>query len=79
MFESLVNALFGCSHRRLSFPQTPIRRNGFPAPSEHGTYVTCLECGKELAYNWQEMRVGKPVVDARPTAEAQPEFFGKIG
>jgi len=21
------------------------------------TYVTCLNCGEELAYNWQEMRV----------------------
>ena len=21
------------------------------------TYVTCLKCGEELAYNWQEMKV----------------------
>ena len=27
-----------------------------------GTYVVCLDCGKELAYDWQQMRV----IDVRP-------------
>ena len=22
-----------------------------------GTYVACLDCGKEFAYDWQEMKV----------------------
>jgi hypothetical protein len=77
MLQSIVNSLFGCSHRRLTFPLTPVRRNGgFPAPGakEHGTYVSCLDCGKELAYNWEEMRVGKPVSSPHPAAEAQPSF-----
>jgi hypothetical protein len=27
-----------------------------------GAYVSCLDCGKEFAYNWNEMRVeNKPV------------------
>jgi hypothetical protein len=25
------------------------------------TYVTCLKCGEELAYNWQKMKVEWPV------------------
>ena len=77
MLQSLMSTLFGCSHRRITFPQTPIRRNsGFQAPgaTQHGTYVTCLECGKELAYDWDEMRVGKPVSELGPAAEAQPSF-----
>jgi hypothetical protein len=77
MLQSLMNTLFGCSHRRVTFPLTPVRRNGgFPAPgaARYGTYVSCLDCGKELAYNWDEMRVGKPVASPRPAAEAQPSF-----
>jgi len=77
MLQELMNSIFGCSHRRLTFPLTPVRKSGgFPAPSaaRHGTYVTCLDCGKELAYNWEEMRVGKPVEAPRPAGEAQPSY-----
>jgi len=60
MLQSLLNSLFGCSHQRTTFPLTPGRRNGFAAPaaSRNGTYVVCLDCGKEFAYNWDKMRVG---------------------
>jgi hypothetical protein len=78
MLHSLINAFFGCSHRNTTFPQTPMRKSsGYPATGlpRHGTYVTCLDCGKELAYNWEEMRVGKPVSERRPAAEAQPSFL----
>jgi hypothetical protein len=27
-----------------------------------GTYVVCLDCGQELAYDWQQMRI----MDAQP-------------
>ena len=75
MLQSLLNTVFGCSHRRISFPLTPIKRNGFPSgATRYGTYVTCLDCGKELAYDWDEMRVGKPVSARGPAAEAQPSF-----
>ena len=77
MLQSLLNTVFGCSHRKTSFPLTPVRKNGgFQAPgaTRIGTYVTCLECGKELAYNWDEMRVGKPVSERGPAAEVQPIF-----
>jgi len=76
MLQSLLNSFFGCSHRRTTFPLTPVRRAGVQAPgaAHHGTYVTCLDCGKELAYDWEEMRVGKPVSERGRASEAQPSY-----
>jgi hypothetical protein len=25
------------------------------------TYVVCLDCGQQFAYDWENMRLGKPV------------------
>jgi len=62
MLQSLVNALFGCSHRRTTFPLTPGRKySAAGGPVRHGTYVVCLDCGKEFGYDWNEMRVGNAV------------------
>ena len=60
MLQSLLNTLFGCSHQRTTFPQTPARKNTYPAPgaTRNSTYVVCLDCGKEFAYDWNAMRVG---------------------
>jgi len=54
---SLVNLFFGCWHRNYSFPRTAkgSRRSG--AAAQTGTYVVCLDCGKEFAYDWQEMKI----------------------
>ena len=60
MMTSLLNSLFGCSHRRTTFPITPARRSGF-ANANKGTYVVCLDCGKEFGYNWKDMKVGEAV------------------
>src|SRR5260370_41652536 len=57
MLNSVFDSLFGCSHRRTTFPITPKRPSSRP-----GAYVSCLDCGKEFAYNWNEMRMeNKPV------------------
>ena len=63
MMTSLINSLFGCSHRRTTFPITPSRRTGFTNANK-GTYVVCLDCGKEFGYNWHEMKVGEAVKPA---------------
>jgi len=58
MLSRMVDALFGCWHSHYSFPITVragSRRNG--AAARAGTYVVCLDCGKELAYDWREMKV----------------------
>ena len=59
MVAKLKNMVFGCWHAHYSFPITvrgEAKRNR-PAASLTGTYVACLDCGKEFAYDWQEMRV----------------------
>jgi hypothetical protein len=58
MIAKLVDAFFGCWHSHYSFPITVrkgARRNS--ATSLTGTYVVCLDCGKEFAYDWHEMKI----------------------
>jgi hypothetical protein len=58
MIDTMLNLLFRCSHRRLTSPVTPVSKAGVP----HGaTYVVCLDCGKQFAYDLQQMRVGKHI------------------
>ena len=58
----IVDALFGCWHKQISFPQTskPGQRR-CEAAKETGTYVVCLGCGTEFAYDWKKMRVLSPI------------------
>lgn len=54
--------LFGCWHRRFSFPITPRKGQKRPMAAIHtGTYVACLGCGKEFPYDWHTMKVIKRV------------------
>lgn len=58
MIGKLVETLFGCRHSNYSFPVTVRRAKRRPqAAALTGTYVVCLDCGKEFAYDWQEMKV----------------------
>jgi hypothetical protein len=62
MIAKLVDALFGCWHHRYSFPITirPKARNlsrPSTAAALTGMYVVCLDCGRELPYDWHEMKV----------------------
>ena len=54
----LMDLLFGCTHRRYTFPITAKAGHSRPeAASVTGTYVVCLDCGKEFPYDWKLMRV----------------------
>lgn len=44
-----VRGLWGCSHRKTSFPITMEGASG----SE--TYVVCMVCGQRFAYDWTTM------------------------
>lgn len=58
MLTGVFDVLFGCSHKRLSFPRTANsreRRSG--AASITGTYIVCLDCGREFAYDWANMKI----------------------
>ena len=58
---TILDALFGCWHKRMSFPITSRRGQRKPeAATETGTYVVCLDCGKDFAYDWQTMRIQQP-------------------
>ncbi len=74
----IADLLFGCWHRRRSFPITAKRgqRRGSEAALQTGTYTVCLDCGKEFAYDWQQMRTLDPgerqaAAGATRQAEAQ--------
>jgi len=79
MIAKFFDAFFGCWHNHYSFPITVrrgARRNA--AASLTGTYVVCLDCGKEFPYDWQEMKVldGEPKGE-RGIAAAAESFVGK--
>ena len=58
MIDTVLNVLFRCSHKRLTRPITPATKI---AQLQGGTYVVCLDCGKQFAYDPKEMRMGKPI------------------
>jgi hypothetical protein len=58
MVAQLIDLVFGCRHSRYSFPVTIRGAARRPqAGALTGTYVACLDCGKEFPYDWQEMKV----------------------
>jgi hypothetical protein len=69
MFVSFFGSIFGCSHRRTTFPLTPGRSHA--GHTRSATYVACLDCGKEFAYDWQSMQIGEQV-DASSRTVPQP-------
>jgi hypothetical protein len=58
MLDALLNYLFGCSHERTTFPLTHTAKFG---NRQRATYIACLHCGAEFAYDWEHMRVGSPL------------------
>ncbi len=55
---NLIDMLFGCWHKQVSFPITSRRgSHRSAAASLTGTYVVCLECGREFPYDWEEMKI----------------------
>lgn len=58
MIANVFDMLFGCWHKNYSFPMTAKgSKRHSPAARATGTYVVCLDCGKEFAYDWNEMKV----------------------
>jgi hypothetical protein len=70
----VLDMLFGCWHKRVSFPITrkaSQQRTG-EVTRRTGTYIVCLDCGKEFAYDWKKMRVLSPQ-EQRSSAHAHLE------
>lgn len=59
--EKIMSLWFLCSHKRTTFPITlPERARKSAGTHTTGTphtYMTCLDCGKEIPYSWEQMRV----------------------
>ena len=70
MKDSVFNLVFGCNHRRTTFPMTPVRKKSAIGQDETPpeTYVVCLECGKQFVYDWENMRIGQAadIADGAP-------------
>ena len=57
MFSRILDALFGCIHNHYSFPITVKKGRRSAAATVTGTYVVCLDCGKEMPYDWKQMKI----------------------
>lgn len=62
----MLRALFGCRHRKLTWPQSQ-RRWSVEAPVGK-PWVTCLECGAEFDYDLENMQRGPEI---RPSVRAR--------
>jgi hypothetical protein len=61
MLAKVVDIFFGCWHKNYSFPRTtPAGQRRSAAAQPTGTYVVCLDCGKEFPYDWKAMKVVSP-------------------
>jgi hypothetical protein len=73
MIAKLFDAVFGCSHNHYSFPRSAGLRGGLRrigAASLTGTYVACLDCGKELPYDWEAMKIVSSASESRKYSHA---------
>jgi len=66
----MLNALFGCSHKNLSFPITIRGQHRSGPVATRTTYVVCLDCGHEFPYDWNQMKVVRDDRRARPASGA---------
>jgi hypothetical protein len=73
MIGTIFNMLFKCSHSRLTRPITPVSK---PGVASGETYVVCLDCGKQFAYDWNHMRIGKQIDRSSDSGVLQPEMPG---
>ena len=70
---NLLDMVFGCSHKRCSFPITVRgKQRRSPAASVTGTYVVCLDCGHEFPYDWNEMKMVRPEAGGHSDAVVYP-------
>ena len=68
MLSEALDKLLACPHRHTTFPITP--KKGLGAIQQ--TYVSCLDCGKELAYDSLETLGELLVADLDGDGPAQP-------
>ena len=71
MIDSVLNLLFRCAHRHLTRPFSPMSIYGV---RQGDTYVLCLDCGKEFAYDLKEMKIGEPIDRSHEASVVPPDM-----
>jgi hypothetical protein len=71
MIDTVLNLLFRCPHKRLTRPVAPISRQGQP---HGGSYVVCLDCGKQFEYDLNQMRIGKAIPRSPAVGVLSPDL-----
>jgi len=64
MINAVLRMLLRCSHRHITRPITPA---GDSRVAQGGPYVVCLDCGTQFPYDWENMRLGRPIRQPRKT------------
>jgi hypothetical protein len=74
----LADWLYGCSHRRTTFPITLRPSVGVDGPqsTQMETYIVCLECGRHLAYDWTTMCLTN---ERAACVSRRPGLGGRLG
>jgi hypothetical protein len=78
----VIDKLFGCWHKNYSFPITGKKGSAPHCEAERltGTYVVCLDCGREFPYDWEKMKVvsaGSSLDETAPLAAEAARSFVK--
>ena len=73
MFSRILDAFFGCTHGHMSFPITIKKGARSRAAFPTGTYVVCLDCGKEMPYDWKQMKVVSAKIETATAASLAPK------
>ena len=68
MFSRILDVLFGCTHSNISFPITIKKGVRSRAAFPTGTYVVCLDCGREMPYDWKQMKIVSGTPERVPVA-----------
>ena len=75
LFSALWDVFFGCRHQHYSFPiSSKILKQRSALGGVTGTYVVCLDCGREFAYDWEQMKVVSPLRPARAALRSAHSF-----
>jgi len=69
VIDTVWNLLFRCAHRHLTRPFTPVGDQGAPRGE---TYVVCLDCAKQFAYDLEGMRIGKTIAHSHAACVVPP-------
>jgi hypothetical protein len=70
--------MFGCSHKRTTFPIT-LRSPLSPGAARKATYVVCLDCGREFDYHWKAMQMDSAARTKLPAASVAKVTASSVG